>query len=208
MNSNYGGIATLNNRLGSNISSKTTLDNTFINFDNSLANIITNSQINYTLIGIVAKENKSYESGYEVADHVSGNVTLVLVDTEKGSRQYISIDLGPKKEGGGQPGVNLIEYIKDNYPNLKVIVTGRILVYQDPKIRNETATPGTDIDDVIVNYGVRREGKELKDDEVTEGTVEVDRDYVIPDQNPDSKSDSDEDLVTAECESENSESVE
>lgn len=211
MNSTYGGVSTVSSGLDSYIFTNprnigtTTLDDTLTKTNqNSIDSILINSQINYTIIGIVAKENSSYKSGYGVADHVSGSVTLVIFDTEKESRQYIPLDLGPKKEEGGQPGVNLVEYIKSNYPNLEVLVTGRRLVYQDPKIKNETAEPGTDIDDVIANYEIELEETTTEDDKVTEYAKEVDEDYVISDQNLEDESnpEAEGELVTTECKSE------
>lgn len=112
-----------------------------------------NNNIAGMVIGIVAKENKSYSSGYEVADHVSGQTTLVVVDIETGTKDYVPLDLGPKKEEGGSPGMDLVNTINEKYPDLEVLITGQTLSYQRfDKARNETAQPGTDIDDVIKGY--------------------------------------------------------
>ncbi len=127
----------------------------------SIVDLVGSAEISYSLIGIVAKETRKYQSGYEVAEHVAGNITLVIVDTVAGNRQYISLNLGPRKPEGA-PGITLIEYIKENYPELETLITGRDLVYSDKgRIKNETAEPGTDIEKVIERYS-KSERTELK----------------------------------------------
>lgn len=122
--------------------------------ERSIDNVLTNSQTTAgtTYVGIIAKENSSYKSGYEVAAHVEGTVTLVIVNTETKSKDYINLDLGPKKEEGGQPGIDLVDIINSDYPELDVLVTGQTLIYGGnlKNARNDTATG--DIDDVIKNY--------------------------------------------------------
>jgi hypothetical protein len=203
MSSDYGGVATVSTNLNNNIPPQVlTLDKLITSSkQNSVANIVNNSQINYTLIGIVSKENKSYKSGYEVSEHVNGNITLVLVDTGDGSRRDIPINLGPKNEEGGQPGVNLIEYIKNNYPHLEILITGRRLEYKDENIKNEISTPGIDIEKVIEKYTGGSDEKETTDNnKAMESDVGLDVDYVNDEQNPDSGSNQEVELVAMECE--------
>jgi len=132
--------------------------------ERSIDSIITNSQTTagITYVGIIAKENPSYKSGYEVAAHVEGNVTLIVVNTETKSKDYIPLNLGPKKEEGGQPGINLVEIINKDYPELEVLVTGQNLLYGGnlKNSRNDTATG--DIDEIIKNY-TKLSAKEIKE---------------------------------------------
>ncbi|MBU0627902.1 MAG: hypothetical protein KKC75_01825 [Nanoarchaeota archaeon] len=136
----------------------------------SIGDLTGSTEISYSLIGLVAKENPNYKSGYEIAEHINGNITLVIVDTITGSRQYISLDLGQRKPEG-TPGINLIEYIKENYPDLGVLVTGRKLAYQDSKIKNEIEESGGDIEKTIEKYiGSQKSSNAKKDSDEGQDT--------------------------------------
>ncbi len=181
-------------------------DNFLTSFRNRVNDMTYDSQINYTLVGIISKKTDS--DTYIVADHVANADTLVIYDSEKGTRQYVSIDFGSQRPDG-TPGIDLIEYIKTNYPDLEILVTGIELVYQNKgNIKNETAEPGTDIEDIIEKYGAKSEKTGAKDDRKDEEyDIEPDENYDPEEQDPDaepSESDLEGELVgaVAECEAE------
>jgi len=151
-----GGGPTLDTHLGSYYPTRDTSTQTVPARFND---ITSSSQMNYTLVGIVAKEISSDK--YVVADHISNADTLVIYDTETETRRYVSINFGPQRPEGA-PGTDLIEYLKENYPDLEILITGRKLIADTGKIKNETAEPDTDIEDIIKDY--KAESEETTED--------------------------------------------
>jgi len=190
MYTSYWGVSTLNNSLDSCISPKTPLATALISLDNSINYIMTNSQINQTIIGIVARENPSKPSGYEVADHLSNADTLVKYNTETGEKGYVHIDLGEQRPED-TPGINLVNLVNRDHPDLKYILTPQPLKTEYTGVRlknakNRTVPKEKDIDkvieedikDIIADYEVESEESEATNNyEVIE--YDADGGYII-----------------------------
>lgn len=217
MYSSYRNVAILNHSFDTHTSNRvSTLGNLLLSSNqHSINDTLNNSQINYKLLGIVARENSAYESGYEVADHVRNADALIIVKPDGGWYADTEIVINLDKDW---PGKDLVGRIKGKY-DMGTLVTGDwTLRYPLGNIKSRVYPRETDIDKVIADYKAELKETDTKEsNEAEEYAIEPNENYDTKYQglndepnsdsepNPDAEPDSEGELVGVVAEADSTE---